>query len=97
MELFGSKEVVLGGWDARMAMHSLEPGMPSAPAKPYAFFLDRFDAAYRAELTCFVSVAQGRAKNPCSVEDAEAALRIALACDQSRKEHRPVRVDEVRA
>ena len=92
MELFGSKDVASVGWDARMPMHSLEPGMPPAPDKPYAFFLDRFDAAYRAELTCFVDVARGRAENPCSVEDAEAALRVALACDQSRREHRPVRV-----
>ncbi len=95
MELFGSKDVVSVGWDARMPMRSLEPGMPPAAEHPYAFFLDRFDAAYRAELTWFVDVAQGRAENPCSVEDAEAALRIALACDQSRREHRPVRVDEV--
>ena len=97
LEIFGSKDVASVGWDARMPMHSLEPGMPPAPDKPYAFFLDRFDAAYRAELTCFVDVALGRAENPCSVEDAEAALRIALACDQSRREHRPVRVEEIRA
>jgi myo-inositol 2-dehydrogenase/D-chiro-inositol 1-dehydrogenase len=80
-----------------MPMHSLEAGMPATPANPYSFFLDRFDAAYRAEMTAFVDVAKGRMENPCPVEDAEAALRIALACDLSRKEHRPVRVDEVKA
>lgn len=96
LELFGSKDVVSVGWDQRMPMHSLEAGMPPAPRNSYKFFLDRFDAAYRAELTCFVDVARGRVENPCPVEDAEAALRVALACEQSRKEHRPVRVDEVR-
>lgn len=95
LELFGSRDSVSVGWDARTPLRSLEAGMPSAPAKPYEFFLDRFDAAYRAEMGAFVDVVAGRAANPCSVEDAEIALRVALACDRSRLEHRPVRVAEV--
>lgn len=97
MELFGSGDSVAVGWDARTPLRSLEAGMPPAPAKPYAGFLDRFDAAYRAELTAFVDVARGRLPNPCTVEDAEAALRVALACERSRAERRPVAVAEIEA
>ena len=95
LELFGSGDSVAVGWDARMPLRSLEPDMPPAPANPYSFFLDRFDAAYRRELSTFVDVARGRTPNPCAVEDAEAALRAALACDLSRRERRPVRLEEI--
>jgi myo-inositol 2-dehydrogenase/D-chiro-inositol 1-dehydrogenase len=97
LELFGSRDSVSVGWDARMPLRSLEPGMPAGPERPYAGFLDRFDAAYRRELSTFVDVALGRVPNPCGVEDAEIALRVALACERSRLEHRPVRVAEVTA
>jgi myo-inositol 2-dehydrogenase/D-chiro-inositol 1-dehydrogenase len=33
--------------------------------------------------------------NPCTLQDAHAALAVAVAADRSRAEHRPVRVDEV--
>jgi myo-inositol 2-dehydrogenase/D-chiro-inositol 1-dehydrogenase len=94
-ELFGSKDSVAVGWDARMPLRSLEPGMPGRPPAAYQFFLERFDAAYRAELATFVDVARGRAESPCTVEDAEAALRVAMACDRSRAEHRPVALTEI--
>jgi myo-inositol 2-dehydrogenase / D-chiro-inositol 1-dehydrogenase len=97
MELFGSGDSVSVGWDARTPLRSVEPGMPPAPARPYGFFIDRFDAAYRAELAAFLDVARGRLPNPCTVADAEAALRIAVACDRSRAERRPVTVEEGRA
>lgn len=95
LEILGSRDSVAVGWDARTPLHSLEPGMPGAPEKPYSFFLDRFDTAYRAEMEAFVDVACGRAENPCPAADAEAALRVALACDRSRREHRPVRIAEI--
>jgi myo-inositol 2-dehydrogenase/D-chiro-inositol 1-dehydrogenase len=94
-ELFGSKDSVAVGWDARMPLRSLEPGMPPRPPSAYQNFLDRFDAAYRAELAAFVDVARGRAQTPCTVEDAESALRVAMACDRSRAEHRPVSLAEI--
>ena len=95
LEIFGSGDSVSVGWDARMPLHSLEPGMPPAPENPYSLFLDRFDAAYRRELTAFVELARSGGPSPCTVEDAEVALRVALACDLSLREHRPVRVSEV--
>jgi myo-inositol 2-dehydrogenase/D-chiro-inositol 1-dehydrogenase len=95
MELFGAGDSIAIGLDARTPLRSVEPGMPPAPRAPYEFFLDRFDAAYRAELDTFVNVVARRIPNPCPPEDAEAALRIAIACDRSRALHRPVRLDEV--
>ena len=97
IELFGSRDTVAAGWDARTPLRSLEPGGPPPPARPYAGFLDRFDAAYRSELNAFVELAHGRIPNPCTVEDAEIALRVALACERSRAEHRPVAVAEIGA
>jgi myo-inositol 2-dehydrogenase/D-chiro-inositol 1-dehydrogenase len=94
-ELFGANDSIAVGWDARTPLRSVEPGMPPRPPAPYQNFLDRFDPAYRAELAAFVDVARGRAKTPCTVEDAEAALRVAMACDRSRAEHRPVALSEI--
>lgn len=95
MEILGSGDSIAIGWDARTPIRSLEPGLGKPPAKPYESFFDRFDAAYRAELSAFIDVARGRIPNPCGVEDAEVALRVALACARSRDEHRPVRVEEI--
>jgi myo-inositol 2-dehydrogenase/D-chiro-inositol 1-dehydrogenase len=97
LEIFGSGDSVVVGWDDRTPLRSIEPGMPPAPDRPYSLFLDRFDGAYRRELAAFVEVARRRAASPCTVEDAEIALRVALACDRSRREGRPVRVEEVAA
>ena len=97
LEIFGSGDSVSVGWDARTPLRSLEAGMPPAPENPYTLFLDRFDAAYRRELAAFVELAKNGGPSPCTVEDAEIALRVAVACDVSRREHRPVRVSEVDA
>ncbi len=95
MELFGSDDSAVVGWDDRMPLRSLEPGGPDLPAAPYANFQERFRTAYRRELAAFVEVARGDRPNPCTVDDAMAAMVIAVACDQSRAERRPVRIEEV--
>lgn len=95
MELFGAGDSVAVGWSSRTPLRSVEPDGPPAPEQPYCFFLDRFEAAYRAELHAFVEVAAGRMPNPCPPEEAREAIRIAMACDLSRRLHRPVRVEEV--
>jgi myo-inositol 2-dehydrogenase / D-chiro-inositol 1-dehydrogenase len=95
MELFGARDSVAVGWNDRTPLRSLEPDGPPAPERPYGFFLDRFEAAYREELYAFVEVAAGRMPNPCPPEEAREAIRVAMACDLSRQLHRPVRPDEV--
>ena len=94
MELFGSRDSAVVGWDDRMPLRSLEPGGVAAPSDPYPNFQERFRKAYERELAAFVEVARGERENPCTVEDAREALRVAVACDISRREHRPVKVAE---
>jgi myo-inositol 2-dehydrogenase / D-chiro-inositol 1-dehydrogenase len=95
MELLGSGDSVAVGWDDRLPLRSIEPGAPPAPADAYANFQQRFAEAYRAEMHAFVEVAAGRRSSPCTAEDALEAMRVAVACDRSREEHRPVRLEEV--
>jgi len=95
MELLGSGDSVVVGWDDRLPLRSIEPGAPPAPADAYANFQQRFAEAYRAEMHAFVEVAAGRRPSPCTADDALEAMRVAVACDRSREEHRPVRLEEV--
>jgi myo-inositol 2-dehydrogenase/D-chiro-inositol 1-dehydrogenase len=46
-------------------------------------------------MAAFVEVAAGRRQSACTAEDALEAMRVAVACDLSRAEHRPVRLEEV--
>lgn len=95
MELFGSGDSAVVGWDDRTPLRSLEPGGPQLPADPYPDFQARFRTAYQLELAAFLEVAAGDRPSPCTVVDAMEALRVAVACDRSRAEHRPVRLEEV--
>ena len=94
MELIGSKDSVAVGMDERMPLRSVEPGV-APPKDPYRDFQDRFADAYRAEMVHFVQLAQGRLESPCTARDALEALRIAVACDRSRAERRPVLLEEI--
>jgi myo-inositol 2-dehydrogenase/D-chiro-inositol 1-dehydrogenase len=95
MELFGVGDSVSVGLHPTLPLRSMEPdGTATAEPTPKTF-LDRFGPAYRTELQVFMDVAQGRAESPCTPEDAREALRIAIACNISRAEHRPVRLEEV--
>jgi myo-inositol 2-dehydrogenase / D-chiro-inositol 1-dehydrogenase len=95
MELLGSGDSVVVGWNERLPLRSVEPGGAPPPAEPYRNFQERFAEAYRAEMAAFVDVAAGRRESPCTAEDAFEAMRVAVACDRSRQEHRPVRLEEV--
>ncbi len=54
------------------------------------------DPAFRAEFETFLEVVAGKRPSPCTVADGLEADWIAEACDRSQKEHRPVRIEEVR-
>jgi myo-inositol 2-dehydrogenase / D-chiro-inositol 1-dehydrogenase len=58
--------------------------------------MDRFGGAFRAELAAFTEVVAGRRTSPCPLADAIEASWIAEACTRPLREHRPVRLDEVR-
>ncbi|WP_031012801.1 Gfo/Idh/MocA family oxidoreductase [Streptomyces sp. NRRL F-5727] len=92
MELAGDRDQFAVGLDERTPLTSLEPHSPAPPPKPWPGFLERFAPAYEAELDAFVRLVRGEAPNPCDGREALAALRVADACERSRREHRPVRV-----
>jgi myo-inositol 2-dehydrogenase/D-chiro-inositol 1-dehydrogenase len=95
LEVFGTRDSIAVGLDARSPLRSVEPAV-NAPTRAYRDFWDRFESAYRAELAAFVETVRTNAPSPCSLDEARAALAIALAAEQSRIERRPVAIDEVR-
>ncbi|MFJ5772932.1 Gfo/Idh/MocA family oxidoreductase [Streptomyces sp. NPDC093094] len=95
MELAGELDQITAGLDDRTPIASTEPTGPPAASKPWTGFLERFGPAYEAELAAFVEVVRGERANPCDGREALQALRIAEACDLSRRERRLVRLSEV--
>ncbi|MYR57010.1 dehydrogenase, partial [Streptomyces sp. SID625] len=95
MELAGERDQLVVGLDDRTPIASTEPTGPPAADKPWTGFLERFGPAYEAELNAFVDVLLGQRPNPCDGHEALQALRVAEACEQSRREHRPVRLAEI--
>ena len=91
LEVFGTKDTIAAGVGERTPYRSVEPGVPPNE-KGYANFMERFEAAYRAELEAFVAAVRDGRPNPCTLEDARAALAVAVAADRSRAERRPIRV-----
>ncbi|MDH6696532.1 Gfo/Idh/MocA family oxidoreductase [Streptomyces griseoviridis] len=97
MEVHGFKDSIAVGLEDRLPLRSVEPGVTFPAGTPHDFFMDRFAAAYRAELTAFTEVVAGTRRSPCTIEDALEAGWIADACTLSLQEHRPVTIAEVRA
>ncbi|MEU6223756.1 Gfo/Idh/MocA family oxidoreductase [Streptomyces sp. NPDC047042] len=95
MELAGELDQVGVGLDDRTPIASTEPAGPPAASKPWTGFLERFGPAYEAELSAFVEVVRGERANPCDGREALQALRVAEACELSRRERRPVHLAEI--
>jgi myo-inositol 2-dehydrogenase/D-chiro-inositol 1-dehydrogenase len=95
LEVFGSADSIAVGVDARSPLRSVEPGADRAAHAGYANFLERFEPAYRAELAAFVDTVREGGESACTLDDARAALLVALAADRSRAERRPVSTGEV--
>jgi myo-inositol 2-dehydrogenase/D-chiro-inositol 1-dehydrogenase len=94
-ELFGSHDSISVGLGPRTPIRSVEPGVPVPIGPRWPDWMDRFAAAYAAELSAFIRVAKGDLPSPCSARDGVAALRIAEAATRSLHEHRPVRLEEI--
>ncbi|GAT80022.1 dehydrogenase [Streptomyces sp. F-3] len=95
MELAGELDQIVVGLDDRTPIASTEPTGPPAADKPWSDFLERFGPSYEAELRAFVEVVRGERPNPCDGREALQALRIAEACEMSRRERRPVYLAEI--
>ncbi|MFD3804371.1 Gfo/Idh/MocA family oxidoreductase [Streptomyces sp. NPDC058619] len=95
MELAGERDQVSVGLDDRTPIASTEPHGPPAAGKPWTGFLERFAPAYEEELAAFVRLIRGEGPNPCDGREALVALRVAEACEVSRRERRRVRLEEL--
>jgi myo-inositol 2-dehydrogenase / D-chiro-inositol 1-dehydrogenase len=95
LEVCGSKGARFVGLDDRAPMPTAEATLSWQQDRPYATFMERFHDAYVAELTTFVDVATGRVQSPCTPAEALQALYVAEACDLSRRQGVPVRVERV--
>jgi len=96
LEVHGSKDSVAAGVDEGWPIRTTEPGIRFPSGPPHRFFMDRFLPAFRAEFETFVEVVAGDRPSPCAVADGVEADWIAEACAKSWREHRPVRIGEVR-
>jgi myo-inositol 2-dehydrogenase/D-chiro-inositol 1-dehydrogenase len=93
LEVFGTEDSIAVGQDARSPLRSIEPAA-NPPGKTYRDFWDRFEPAYRQELATFVETVRTNGPSPCSLDEARAALVVALAAERSRVERRPVTIDK---
>jgi myo-inositol 2-dehydrogenase/D-chiro-inositol 1-dehydrogenase len=94
LELLSSEDSISVGLEERTPLRPLEASAPLG-ARPYHGFLDRFAAAFDAELRAWLEFAAGERENPCPGIEALHALRVAVACDRSRAEGRAVPLSEV--
>ncbi|WP_405674209.1 Gfo/Idh/MocA family oxidoreductase [Streptomyces canus] len=97
MEIHGFTDSIAVGLEDKLPLRSVEPGVTFPAGTPHDFFMDRFTAAYRAELTAFTEVVAGTRPSPCTIAEALEAGWIAEACTLSLHEHRPVTIAEVRS
>ena len=95
VEIYGSRDSVSVGLDARTPIRSVEEDAPVFAGPAYPSFFVRFGDAYRDELAHFLRFARGDAPNPCTAAEALEALRIAEAAQRSWREARPVRLGEI--
>lgn len=96
LEVHGTMDSLAAGLGPGLPLRSAEPGVSFPDGKPFTFFMDRLAEAFRAELTAFTDVVAGRRGSPCTVLDAVETGWVAEACTLSLREHRPVRIEEVR-
>jgi myo-inositol 2-dehydrogenase/D-chiro-inositol 1-dehydrogenase len=96
LELLGTLDSVAAGFDDRTPLRSADPSVPFPSGTPWDFFMDRFADAFRAELAAFTEVVAGTRPSPCTLHDGVEASLVAEAATRSFREHRPVRLDELR-
>lgn len=95
MEVFGTEDSVAIGLDPHTPIRTLDPGL-DLPRDPVTVgWLERFGAAYRAEMEAFVENVINNAPSPCTVDDARSALVVAEACRRSQIAGRSVLVEEI--
>lgn len=94
-EVFGSKGMVATGNDsASLVVISNADGVTGE--KPLYFFLERYMVAYAKEIKCFINAIENDTDTPLGVMDGLEPVLMGLAAAKSMKEHRPVKISELR-
>lgn len=86
IEVLGARDSVVVGLDERTPLNGWVANKDAYPG-----FQERFQHAYRNEMVVFTEVLAGRAENPSPARDSLVSLRLAEACEQSRRTGQPVR------
>jgi myo-inositol 2-dehydrogenase / D-chiro-inositol 1-dehydrogenase len=95
LEVFGSGDSLSVGNNSLSQPRSVEPDTASPSKGPYRDFIERFGESLHQETIAFIEVMRGERENPSPPASAMEALRVAVACEVSRRERRPVRVAEI--
>jgi myo-inositol 2-dehydrogenase / D-chiro-inositol 1-dehydrogenase len=95
MEVFGSEDSLSVGQNSLSQPRPVEPNAITPDKGPYKDFMERFGESLRKETMAFIEVMRGERENPSPPASAMEALRVAVACEVSREEGRPVRVAEI--
>lgn len=96
LEVFGSEDSISVGDDSLSQPRSVEPGTPEPQKGPYGDFIERFGDCLRGETVALTEFVGGGRENPCPAASSLEALRVAIACEVSDREGRPVRVAEIK-
>jgi len=78
--------------DPKTPLNSLEPGGHVAGPDAYPGFPERFHRAYVNEMNLFTQVIAGEVANPSPARESLISLRLAEACEQSRRTGAPVKI-----
>ena len=92
IEILSERAAVTGGLSPRTPALHVDW---DAPVDPWSGYLERFEAAYRAELAAFLACCRGVRPPSSSARDGLEAMRVAVAATRSHVEGRRVAVDEV--
>jgi myo-inositol 2-dehydrogenase / D-chiro-inositol 1-dehydrogenase len=92
LELLGSEDALVAGLGEQTPLTRV--GAPP-PEDPWGSFAERFEAAFAFETMAFLELVRDGGESPCPPESALEALRVAVACDLSRSEGRPVSMADV--
>lgn len=91
VEVFGSAGVARSeNWHANAV--TLNTGRAVVRDLPLNFFMERYLQSYQNELVAFVECVQAGRPSPVSGQDGRAPVVLALACLQSLRENRPIRL-----
>ena len=93
-EVFGSLGMAAVSNDSDSSL-VISGGEGVTGEKPQFFFLERYMEAYKKEIRAFVEAKENDRETPLDVYDGLKPVLMGLAADRSRREHRPVRIEEI--